>query len=1093
MVDAANPLPEPVDQAARVRVLTDLDSTLIVEAGAGTGKTTALVGRVVALVEDGAPIESIAAITFTDKAATELRDRVRRELENRAEAGSATAAAALIDLDGAALCTLHAFAQRLLVEHPIEAGLPPAVEVMDDVAALIDFGERWSSTVDDLLSDEAHEFTVLAALELGIRLDHLRKLARTCDDNWDLIDDRLTPTAEPRPIDVEDALDEARAVVALADHCSDPSDSMAVRLDEIAVIVEAIAGAVDDPLAVIRALEDLDPFMKVKRTGNKRSWTGDVGVAEVRERLIDVGEQLGAEVQRLRDEVIDRLTEVIGRASVAAAGKRRRQGQLGFHDLLVFAQRLLTHPDRGPTVRSDLHERYRHLLLDEFQDTDPVQVELATRIADPGGSGAWPTLRPADGSLFVVGDPKQSIYGFRRADIALYLEARDAFGADRVRLDQNFRTTGPVLDWVNGVFARLIIPSPGAQPDYTPLVAAREASPSGPSVLLLGDRHGAGGSAEAIRDTSADDVAATVSEALNEGWLVHRNGDWRACRPQDVTILVRSRTPVAALAAALDHLDVPHRIEAGGDRFATDDVRDVRLVLRAVDDPTDPLNLVCALRTSLLGCRDADLLDFHRAGGVWDIIDPGDHGLPDVHPVVAAMRWLHSVHDERRWASAADLVARVVRDRMAFEVATSAPRARDSWRRLRTFADTARSFGENRGGDLREFLRWCDLHVADEVRDDEVVPPEADDDAVRIMTMHAAKGLEFPICVLADLGSRPSSDGFSLEFPGDRSIAVSFTADRSNAAARDHADEADRLEHLERIRLLYVAATRARDHLVVALHHQSRKEPPDKLRNYSLAEIVCGGLDDDAVFAAPPPPRLYAPPSRPAAVDIPPQDDWRAADTARRAAGARQRTVGASRLTIAGGDDHRTAAQGGEDGRHGPAIGRAVHRALEVAGMHADGDAGAAEARAEAQAAARDEGVDEGTVVKMVDATLRSPSVRAAGAGAWRELYVAAPVDDDVLLEGYVDLAYRTPEGLVVVDYKTDAWASEADLDAKVADYRLQGGAYAWAVQAVSGEPVSRMVFVFVGGPEPVERDLDDLAAAMADARRAAVGPVVDG
>ena len=133
------------------------------------------------------------------------------------------------------------------------------------------------------------------------------------------------------------------------------------------------------------------------------------------------------------------------------------------------------------------------------------------------------------------------------------------------------------------------------------------------------------------------------------------------------------------------------------------------------------------------------------------------------------------------------------------------------------------------------------------------------------------------------------------------------------------------------------------------------------------------------------------------------------------------------------------------------------------------------------------------TVVKMVDATLRSPSVRAAGAGAWRELYVAAPVDDDVLLEGYVDLAYRTPEGLVVVDYKTDAWASEADLDAKVADYRLQGGAYAWAVQAVSGEPVSRMVFVFVGGPEPVERDLDDLAAAMADARRAAVGPVVDG
>ncbi|MEE1571244.1 MAG: UvrD-helicase domain-containing protein, partial [Acidimicrobiales bacterium] len=194
-------MPKTSDQVARNRIGTDLGTTLFVEAGAGTGKTSALVNRIVELVASGVSMEHIAAITFTDRAATELRDRVRRRLEHLADEGTHTgvAAAALIELDGAALCTLHAFAQRILIEHPIEAGLPPAVEVMDEVSSLVDFDERWDSLVHTLLGDQDLAFTMLAGLELGISLDHIRRMVVRFDENWDQVEERLVEAPDPIP------------------------------------------------------------------------------------------------------------------------------------------------------------------------------------------------------------------------------------------------------------------------------------------------------------------------------------------------------------------------------------------------------------------------------------------------------------------------------------------------------------------------------------------------------------------------------------------------------------------------------------------------------------------------------------------------------------------------------------------------------------------------------------------------------------------------------------------------------------------------------------------------------------------------------
>ncbi len=1110
-------MPETSDQAARNRIGTDLGSTLFVEAGAGTGKTSALVNRIVELVVSGVPMEHIAAITFTDRAATELRDRVRRRLEHLADEDphAGVAAAALIELDGAALCTLHAFAQRILIEHPIEAGLPPAVEVMDEVSSLVDFDERWDSLVHTLLGDPDLAFTMLAGLELGISLDHIRRLAVRFDENWDQVDERLVATPDPLPVDVLAIIDSLRPLVDLGDHCIEADDKMAIQLEMVGAYADEFEAVAHDPLSAIRVLGDRKVVSNSTRLGNQKNWTGAVPIGDVRDQMQDARTLLDAEVTHLTDQVIDRIVSVVGAASVAAASRRQRQGQLSFHDLLVLARRSLTNEATGPGVRAALHDRYRHLLLDEFQDTDPIQIELTALIADPDTiTDDWRQLRPPPGSLFFVGDPKQSIYGFRRANIALYLDAQHAFGKEGVRLEQNFRTTGPILAWVNDVFSRLIAEEPHAQPEYAPLTSTRPAATVGPAVTLLGFDSDHKRTATQLQLDDITDVVAAVTTALADGWTVWRaapdpNGGppiegWHPCTPGDIAILVRSRKPVADLAAALAGAGVPHRIEAGTNPWAADEVRDILMALQAIDDPTDELALVTALRSPLFGCGDDDLLAFHLGGGNWDHQQPGTSGLPADQPVVSGMAWMARMHTQRPWAGAANLVEQVVRDRRAMELALCGNRPRDAWRRIRTFLDTARSYGEARGGDLRSFLSWCRLHTADDVCVDEVIPPESDDDAVRILTTHAAKGLEFPICVLSDLGARRPTGGHTVAFPGSvasgtgpdnrAAVAVAFNKDLTNSAHRAHSGSALRLEHLERLRLLYVGATRARDHLIISLHRSTPKSDPENPVNVTSAEVLhsaTAGTDPtDTVAHLKPTARDLSMPPAPETAPLPTPDEWRADADRIRFHGARRRTVAATTIAVEASpvvDEESEQARQGEAGRHGTGVGRAVHAALEVVDMASAGEP-------EARHAAAAEDVDPGLVASMVAAALASPSVvEAARSEHWRELFVAAPLSTDLLLEGYIDLAYRTDSGLVVIDYKTDSWNDEEDLSAKVTRYRLQGAAYALALQKATGTRVERMAFCFLGSGSAVERDVPNLDAAMSEVEAWAVTATSEG
>ena len=1135
-----------VDDAERERISsTALDETLFVEAGAGTGKTTQLVERVVNLVlREGVPLRHLAAITFTEAAGAELRDRIRQELENVVAAHEggperAAAEAALADADGAAIGTLHSFALRILGEHPLDVGLPPRVEVLDEVSSQLAFEDRWRAFVDELYDDRSAEDVLLTAAMLDLPIDasahkgSLKDVATVFSDNWDRLDGD-EPDPGPLPVPAWDSLGAAvDDLEALVPGCRADDDNLFLAITE-RIVPQARAVLADpDPHRRLLLLRQRAPKWKGSQ-GRKGNWD-DVEAA--RAAATAVGEAAEAIRLTVIDEVLERLRVRLARFTLTEAERRRREGRLEFHDLLVLARELVR---TSPRARRALHDRYRRLLLDEFQDTDPIQIEVATRIAAataaPGVDQAqeWADVEVEAGRLFFVGDPKQSIYRFRRADITLFMAARDAFAdGGPVALVQNFRTVAPILDWVNHVFGALMADEvPDAQPAYRPLHAARTDVAGDHRVVVLGGERPKGTKAAELRTEEAADVARTIAaiRADPAAWPVERSrpaadeARWRPAELADITILLPTRASLGFLEDALDDLAIPYRVDTGTLVYDTQEVRDALSTLAAIDDPSDEIALVAALRSPLYACSDADLFTFVAAGGHWNVRRPVPESLPPDHPVLAALAHLRALAAERWWLEPSALLQRLFEDRQAYALGLGHRRPREVWRRLRFLVDQARQFEEAGGHGLRGFLRWAALQSEETSRVHEPLLPETDDEAVSIKTVHGAKGLEFPITVVSGLTTRPGNvrKGVTVLWEGNHP-GIAFRKDTATANFDRRADYEAEMDAYERQRLLYVACTRARDHLVVCTHHAAGAT----CHGATLAELSADLPDDlvrrlpaDLVVGVPVPEPRGTTPIEPTADDRP---RWRA----RRAALLRrnQQTRFLSATAVAGldrpvapaGPDDPTgaglpdateddlatdldallgeaaddAATAGDEsgrpsfarrrGRAGTAVGRAVHATLQVVDL-ATGEG--LDALAEQQAFAEAVPDLAGTVATLARAALASEAVRAAvGSGRlWREAYVAAPLGDRAV-EGYVDLLYEAPDGLVIVDYKTDAVAGEAAVDAKLAEYRLQLATYAEALAISTGLEVSgaRLVFCRSGGA--VERDIADLDAARAEVR----------
>ncbi|HSJ13003.1 MAG TPA: UvrD-helicase domain-containing protein [Longimicrobiales bacterium] len=1146
--------PEPPrlpDRTARERIGEDLDTNLLVEAGAGAGKTTEMVRRMVALVRSGrAEVQQIAAVTFTRKAAGELRERfqtaLERALQETLDGGETSVAErldrALREIDRAFLGTIHGFCARLLRERPLDAGLDPAFRETLGAEEAALRARFWQSHLERLAA--AGDPLLAELRELGLSPAQLYRLFGERVEQPDVeypAEAWARPTARVVRRRIEELMDRAQSLM--------PAEEPAAGFDELQKTIRRlrfhrhVLGWKRDTtfLDVIGALRPGSFKLVQKR------WPNGPAAKQLGGELAALFETGCAADRLLREWWAHRYPFALaftGRAAQAYEQERVRAGRLDFQDLLLFAAHLLR---ESPAARRELGERYRYLLVDEFQDTDPIQAEVLFLLASDqpledlfDGTAddrrkpfaSWQYLVPRAGALFVVGDPKQSIYRFRRADMTLYQQVKRRFAewsaleppaGAVLELVANFRSRQPIETFVNEIFERRFPPqATDEQASFAPMRVQPRARPAlceGVFWYELDDPvHGR------VDQLAAEDAARLAT------WIGTRIADGR--RPGDFLLLTPNTRRLAEYARALEARGVPVQVTGAG-VSEQEELHELRLLLRALADPGDATLTLAALVGLFFGL-DYEQLSAHALGEwtggagaerAWRLHQPFafTRVLEDSDsPVEAALRRLNEYWRITRAEPADVAIGRIV-DRLALLPFAAACDLGASRAGALLFAlDAARATARAGDASLAGALAALEAALEEDESEAPLEPEQAN--VVRVMNLHKAKGLEANVVVLAmPFGYRA--------FPAVRRVvrdgtgrALGYTRlteprgqNQEQPLARpldwdEHEAIEERFARAETERLLYVAATRAAEELVVGCAYNPN--------SVSLWRPFYGWLKERGTPLQLPPasrperPRLETPPAeiaaRIAAVDA--ERAARAAPTY-RAAGVTARKAELVRAGDAGAEAVLEPASDPlalTDRRlRGTEWGTAVHAVLEAAAAGADEVALRRAARAALIGLARPmdasgEPAEIGELIAVVGAVRASPlwqralaaphrlievpfavalsgaeyaALATAAAGGERAsapggaaaamesatLAAAAPVE---IVDGRIDLVFGDESGWTVVDYKSDAAGARVAPDV-LERYRSQVRLYAAVWERITGQPVRERVLLFTGGTAP--------------------------
>ena len=1057
------PLP---DQAERDAAVHQIDTSMCVEASAGTGKTTVLVGRIMDLLCSGkADLDGIVAITFTEKAAGELKVRLREEIEKAIPRATGELqgrlATALTRVDRAQVSTIHSFAAALLRERPVEAGIDPGFEQLDELGARMLLDELWEEWLAEQMQGDCPPLA--AALQAGVALGSTgptsysaRALAEDLVTNRDLLADATVPRpdVEPRRL-----VDQYQALVAeleqLAERCNDPEDGCYAEIRKLvrhAASPPERGGEVGFLLRV--------PSVKGS-AGNQRNWAS----ADACRRAKDTIKQIRALLAPLNEIVLADLVDWLRGFIERYQEEKRARGCVDFTDLLIEARNLLRD---SREVRRYFQRKFQYLLVDEFQDTDPLQVEIVFFLAEDGtDADRWSDVRLAPGKLFIVGDPKQSIYRFRRADVAMYESAKRHLSSrgKLSRISTNFRSAPGIIRWVNGVFSQLI---GGGQADkhqaaYVPLVENRGASENRPAVCLVKPEIEGELLADEQRDVEARCIGDMIQRAVEgEKWLVWDKPSGRAVPAEyrHVAVLMPRRTSLEVYEDALQLYRVPYRVESGRSFYFRPEVFDLTAVLRAIDSPDDPAAVVGALRTPFFALSDEDLFRFKTAGSEFSFLKPVEEKWDRFADSFGILRELH---DKRHELPLHRLIDELFDRTRAMVFYRLKPHGHQAVANLLKVADQARAMDAAGGITLRWFVRWV------EAREDEAAPEsdsptaEPKDNFVQLLTMHKAKGLEFPIVILANMGTRLQQRGGVVFDREGRRMAVSFSAAMQTHGA-DVLREAEQAQlEAEERRLLYVAATRARDYLVLPALPCREKTYAHHLEDLAdnfgaeTVRFALRDLRDPADLDR----RARTDALKPSKAD----EDARRARTQWIAAQqqAIERASQGVRINRASPEKPEHEAEPVGEPSLGAQIGSAVHAVMEQVDL-SESEAPEGLIRAAAIENGIEDRADE--LAGLVRACLASDPVRRAGAASWlaREMGFCIPFEGG-FAEGKIDLIFEHGGKLTIVDYKTDAVAG-AGIDLRLQEHRRQGAVYAAAVRKATGRSVDEAVFVFARAAE---------------------------
>ena len=776
------------------------------------------------------------------------------------------------------------------------------------------------------------------------------------------------------------------------------------------------------------------------------------------------------------------ITLRFGRAAAGVyQATRLRSGHLTFQDLLLFTARLLReHPD----VRRELGRRYRYLLIDEFQDTDPLQAEVVFLLASEPESGSlWNEVQLRAGALFVVGDPKQSIYRFRRADIALYGQVKRRFRevGEVVELVANFRSTQPVERLVNAVFSRPDRFPPEEtlhQASFAPL-RVRPARREREGVFWYRFDRGEGNGAKRIHEPEGARLASWIADRVRR----------KERSPGDFMILTRTRKALASYARALEERNVPVQVTGAG-VGVEEELSDLVLLLQALCDPGNEVLTLAVLEGLFFGFSHEQLYEHVLSGGNFSFLRVGQ----PASSVTEALNQLREFWRMSRGDPADVVVPRIVEMLGILPFAAAGELGATRAGALLYALDALHTAALDGATSLIEAVEVLQAALDQEEAEAPLFPGEGD--VVRLMNLHKAKGLEAPVVVLAD-PSKPGDHRVQRHITRDGSgRAVGYllvqddTGFRSKCIARPldweayERDEAP-FEAAEVTRLLYVAATRARDELVVGR---------------------CSETEEGAFWTP-----LHAALDRPdlaselRIVPAPPVErermrvegdalQRRSAELAEARAEMKAHSYRSGSVTrLAKGEQSYLPAGPGAAGARGASWGTAVHEALEAMG--------AGHPEADLLAVCREILLGVGRVDELGEPAeaeeLARLVIAVRGSELWRRAEASPRKHQEVpflvafrgeelrgvegivatdpgapgvdrLVEGVIDLAFLEPgRGWVIADYKTDVFASEAARAERTAIYRRQVDLYALCWERITGEAVAERQLYFTAG-DPV-------------------------
>ncbi len=811
------------DKEHRFAAAVPAAENIIVEAGAGTGKTTLLIDRLCyILLGLGIPADKIAALTFTDKAAAEIKLRLQAKMQiilAQLESQDITDEAALMLLnyfgktkeqirkniqsyfdlaERAQVCTIHSFCLNILHEYPLEAGLAPDCAV--DSGGLMEklFNAKWTAFLEEQLSFDNPAKQIWQDILDAVKLEDVQAFAWTIIENGAFDYHPLNNTKAAADL-CADYILKARQLVDIYKE-NTKRGSIIKKLD-----------------AAIDALEETQKFLrdgKFEKSANEigsmpscpKHWAAQD--YETAQAILKAADALNINKQIIILKAFGILSPFIK----SFAREFRKENTLSFSDIISKTRALLIN---NFAVRDELKARYQSILIDEFQDTDPAQGEIMLFLAESSSSKPatkWQDIVLENGKLFVVGDPKQTIYNFRGADINAYERFTDLMmrqGAKRCFLQTNFRSSAQIIDFANTAGAALIQEQKGVQPAYIPIDNGRDFCAPPVGIIAVNAEQDIY-STQDYRHNQAQYIAAWIKENARKT----KTADGSPLMLKDIAILLKTTTALGVYTAALDRFGIKYTVEADNNFYTSQEVCDFLNILKVIYNPLDKAALTGVLRSPLGLVKDADIIKL-KMQNRFDIFAPQPDDIPNAKKVFTMLKELYNLSGK---ISLRKLVSKIIFDTDFLEmqtVSTAKEQAVANIYKLFNIVADMRGLGVF---SLGQFLHSVKEFTDKEKKEGASPLTEESLDTVNIMTIHKAKGLEFKAVIVTDISKRerPSLHRPEYIFDWDSStcaLRLGALGDANFAVL-----EPLRLIHgrAEELRVLYVALTRAKEMLLLA-------------------------------------------------------------------------------------------------------------------------------------------------------------------------------------------------------------------------------------------------------------------------------------